>query len=104
MQRPGEEDHEDDEEEVDQGTLLTSLADAQARQREKAAYEQLKAGGISFWLNILCLTYLKAQLFVIEYDDQMSFVQSVVSVKLELKFNLSFIWVCSGLLKSLFRV
>ena len=31
----------------EQGTLLTSLADAQTRQREKAAYEQLKAGGKS---------------------------------------------------------
>ena len=35
----------------EQGTLLTSLADAQTRQREKAAYEQLKAGGL-FPLNV----------------------------------------------------
>ena len=43
--KPGEEDDEEEEDQEDQGTLLTSLADAQTRQREKAAYEQLKAGG-----------------------------------------------------------
>lgn len=46
-QRPGDDDYDEEEDEMEeQGTLLTSLADAQARQREKAAYEQLKAGGL----------------------------------------------------------
>ena len=47
LKRPGDEDYEEDEDEMQEsGTLLTSLADAQTRQREKAAYEQLKAGGL----------------------------------------------------------
>ena len=46
FKRPGDEDYDEEEDELEEsGTLLTSLADAQARQREKAAYEQLKAGG-----------------------------------------------------------
>ena len=46
VQSPGEEGYyeEEDGQEADI-TLLASLADAQRRQREKAAYQQLKAGG-----------------------------------------------------------
>lgn len=46
IQSPGEEDYyeEEDGQEADI-TLLTSLADAQRKRREQAAYQQLQAGG-----------------------------------------------------------
>ena len=46
IQGPGEEDYYEEEDGQDADmTLLASLADAQRRQRENAAYQQLKAGG-----------------------------------------------------------
>ena len=45
MKNPLEETDSDDEEVDQEDTLLSKMAEAQARQREKLAYEQLKAGG-----------------------------------------------------------